>query len=204
MVSKIGTVHAHTVVCVYQGEDNANPHHQCKNCGVCSSTRRQRRLPSPPHTVVVFCRYPSAKNRGVRRKYRYNTHTILANADSLHQCRKSRRLSLYKTPNADWRSQGWLSSPIPKIMAFVPPRDAQRRLPPRTAVVVIADALFQELLTIGSYFYYYSQQFYLDLLFRKELVLKKSYKHGKIRENKEKKACVTTKIGSPFCSLRRF
>mmetsp|Transcript_34912 Transcript_34912/g.39214 ORF Transcript_34912/g.39214 Transcript_34912/m.39214 type:complete len:102 (-) Transcript_34912:183-488(-) len=63
MVSKIGTVHAHTVVCVYQGEDNANPHHQCKNCGVCSSTRRQRRLPLPPLNITVVVLIGAAYQR---------------------------------------------------------------------------------------------------------------------------------------------
>ena len=44
------------------------------------------------------------------------------------------------------------------------------------------------LLTIGSYFYYYSLQTYLDLLFREGLVQKKWYKQGKTKkEQKENK-----------------
>ena len=43
------------------------------------------------------------------------------------------------------------------------------------------------LLTIGSYFYYYSLQTYLDLLFREGLVKKKWYKQGKTKERAKEK-----------------
>ena len=47
------------------------------------------------------------------------------------------------------------------------------------------------LLTIGSYFYYYSLQTYLDLLFREGLVQKKWYKQGNKERTKEKTKEIT-------------